>query len=197
MPVTAVAAGGSHTCAITKEAAELHCWGYDYLKQVTGMTGTKGTCGSYYCAGLANTTKFTAVAAGSYHTCAITKEAAELHCWGDDLYKQDTGMTGTKGTCGKFYCAGLAASTKFTAVAAGDTHTCAVTKEPAGVVCWGLNNAQQATVPPAKDVKFLEEPSCGTSHSELSGPASCTSCDPKGCNKHFTIMDPKAPASPA
>jgi hypothetical protein len=25
----------------------------------------------------------------------------------------------------------------------------------------------------------------------MTGPASCTSCDPEGCNKHFTIMDPK------
>jgi len=137
-PFTAVAAGGSHTCAITKEAAELHCWGADHSKQATGMTATKGKCGyKSYCAGLANTTKFTAVAAGLFYTCAITKEAAQLHCWGLDDHKQVTGMTVTKGKCGTGYCAGLAASTKFTAVAAGSKHTCAITKEAAELHCWG------------------------------------------------------------
>jgi len=42
-----------------------------------------------------------------------------------------------------------------------------------------------------KNVKWSDEPSCQTSHPIVSGPASCTSCDPKGCNPHFTIMDPK------
>ena len=40
-------------------------------------------------------------------------------------------------------------------------------------------------------MKWIEETSCLTSHSVISGPASCTSCDPDACNKHFTIIDPK------
>ena len=40
-------------------------------------------------------------------------------------------------------------------------------------------------------IKWHVEPSCLTSHPVVSGPASCTSCDPTSCNKHFTIVDPK------
>jgi hypothetical protein len=79
--------------------------------------------------------------------------------------------------------------TKFTSISAGRMHTCGVTEHPAKVVCWGENAANQCSVP--ADIKWTAEPSCGTGHPAISGPASCTSCDPKGCNKHFTIMDPK------
>jgi hypothetical protein len=137
-------------------------------------------------------TPFSVVSVGQLHTCGLTKEKAEIKCWGGDREKQVRGMTALpKGKCGhgkRSYCAGLPATTKFSAVSAGDRHTCGITKEPIAVVCWGENTDNQAAVPGT--IKWAEEKSCQSAHEEISGPASCTSCDPKGCNKHFTIMDP-------
>jgi len=200
---SAVSAGEQHTCGVTKADETIACWGYDREKQSSGMTGTKDMdreCGSSgsYCAGLPATTKFSAVSAGGSHTCGLTKADETIACWGNDEHKQASGMTAPKGKCGHQdtgYCAGLPAATKFSAVSAGGYHTCGVTKEDVRVVCWGENNYNQAKVP-EKDIKWVKEPSCLTAHPKKSGPASCTACNTTcgnapGCNRHFTIVDPK------
>jgi hypothetical protein len=145
---TTVSAGQLHSCGVTREKSQMKCWGWDGLKQGTkGMTIKRGQCGgSSYCAGLATNTKFTAVATGYLHTCAITMDKEEVKCWGRDRYFQVSGMTKKRGKCGKTsYCAGLAANTKFAVVSAGNLHTCAITKQEAAINCWGRDRYFQVS----------------------------------------------------
>jgi len=79
---------------------------------------------------------------------------------------------------------------EFVVSSAQSEHFCGAIKEDVnGLHCWGDDKFSQATV--KKSVKWSVELSCYTTHPVLKGASSCTSCDAKGCNKHFTIIDPK------
>jgi len=83
----------------------------------------------------------------------------------------------------------------YTSVSVQDWYLCAVREADNTPVCWasldGNWRIPNGEVQLPKKSKWAEEPSCQTSHPELSGAASCTSCDPHACNRHFTITDPK------
>ncbi len=131
--VTAVAAGGFHSCAI--QSGALYCWGQNHLSN--NQNGQLGI-------GRSDNVNFSnpqavndmsggvsAVAAGYYHTCAIKN--GNLYCWGDN----DQGQLGD-GTQTDRNEAGAAILTgNVTAVAAGSYHTCAI--QNGALMCWGKN----------------------------------------------------------
>ncbi|OGQ92201.1 MAG: hypothetical protein A2289_02595 [Deltaproteobacteria bacterium RIFOXYA12_FULL_58_15] len=128
--VVSVTAGDAHTCALLNTGA-LKCWGFDHFGQLgDGDTNTsQGT--PVDVAGLS--TGVIAVAAGSYHTCALLDTGA-IKCWGSDNFGQlgDEGTNTSQGT--PVDVAGL--SSGVVAIAAGGPHTCALLDT--GVLkCWG------------------------------------------------------------
>ncbi len=127
--VTAIDAGGDHTCAL-KEGA-VWCWGMNWYGQLgNGESGTGKLSATPV--RVKDLSGVKAISAGLQHTCAL-KDGA-VRCWGDNWNGQlgngqsrnfsatpvrVKDLSGVKGT------------------SAGDRHTCAL-KE--GVVwCWGLN----------------------------------------------------------
>ncbi len=59
------------------------------------------------------------IAVGSFHSCAI-RSGGTIACWGSDQSGRLDAPTGT-----------------FTAVSAGDNHTCAILSSDRSVICWG------------------------------------------------------------
>jgi alpha-tubulin suppressor-like RCC1 family protein len=88
----AFSGGGLHTCALAVPANEYRCWGRDEEGQLglgtSGVTGVPRTTPQAVRGLLPPATPGEAsVATGSWHTCAIGRDAAgakQVYCWGAD-----------------------------------------------------------------------------------------------------------------
>ncbi len=130
--VTAITAGGKHTCALTSGGA-VQCWGLNSSGQLGDNTFTNRLVPT---AVASLTSGVTAIAVGERHTCALTSGGA-VQCWG---YNFD-GQLGDSTTTDRFAPTLPSLTSGVTAIAAGRFHTCALTG--GAVQCWGSNSNGQ------------------------------------------------------
>jgi alpha-tubulin suppressor-like RCC1 family protein len=128
--VASVAAGLSHTCAVTTGGAVL-CWGLNVYGEVgIGTAAVTRVSVPSPVVGLAS--GVAAVAVGQGHSCALTTGGAVL-CWGGNYHGQlGDGTTLTRTT--PVAVSGLGSGVA--GIAAGGDRTCALT-DGGGVLCWG------------------------------------------------------------
>jgi len=132
--VTAIAAGAQHACAL-KAGGGAMCWGYNIGGQLGDGTGIRRKTPTQV-SGL--TSGVAAIAAGYFHTCALTIGGGVL-CWGSN----GAGVLGDGTTTGRFTPTAVSGlSSGVAALAAGDDHNCAVTTD-GSIVCWGWNSHAQ------------------------------------------------------
>jgi alpha-tubulin suppressor-like RCC1 family protein len=129
---SSLAAGNSHTCALTA-AGGVRCWGRDFDGQLGDDNEPNASPVPVDVVGLAS--GVAAIAAGGYHTCSLT-ESGGVKCWGSNLYGQLGDGSGSLTRPTPVAVAGL--SSGVAAIAVGAGHTCALT-ESGGVTCWGQN----------------------------------------------------------
>ena len=128
--VAAIAAGETHTCALTRAGA-VKCWGNNESGQLGDGTTTdrsRPVAVPHLASGVI------AITAGDEHTCAVKANGA-AKCWGWN----DSGQLGD-GTWAERHApvsvSGLTSGV--VAIAAGGYYTCALTSTGA-VECWGEN----------------------------------------------------------
>ncbi len=126
--VTAIAAGGSHTCALLS-GGTVRCWGHNYF----GQLGNGDTADSSTPVAVLNLSGVTAIEAGEHHTCARVGNGV-VQCWGRNEYGQLGSGTVSYATSLPVQVLGLNA---IQSVSAGANHTCAVPQTGTGVQCWG------------------------------------------------------------
>ena len=132
--ITAIAAGGSHTCAVDK-SGKAYCWGYNAYGQVGDGTTTTRTIRTSV-SGL--TSGVSRVAAGGDHTCALLNSGG-MKCWG----LNSDGQVGDGTTTNRNTPVDVSGLTSGVAtIQVGGTSTCAITTS-AGLKCWGDNSAGQ------------------------------------------------------
>lgn len=131
--VSAISAGDSHTCAITEGG--LVCWGYNLHGELGNRTRVNSNLPVEVSGPLAGTR---AIAAGDSHTCALTSSGG-VACWGGN-YVGQLGNGARVNSPAAVAVSGLASG--IVAIAAGSSHTCALTAR-GRVRCWGANDYGQ------------------------------------------------------
>lgn len=129
-----IASGSYHTCALASNGA-VRCWGDNSTAEL-GVGTNAARAAPTQVAGLGAGVQ--AVAAKSDFTCAVTATGA-VKCWGNNNHGQlGDGTTAQRRT--PVTVTGLASGVQ--AIAAANTHTCALTSAGA-VLCWGDNTHGQ------------------------------------------------------
>jgi serine/threonine protein kinase/alpha-tubulin suppressor-like RCC1 family protein len=133
VPRAGVAAGGTHSCALTR-TGEVSCWGGNEQ----GQLGTAG--GAVWRptpAPVAIPEKVAAIATGLAHTCALGIRRAVV-CWGGN----ERGQLGDGSRAGKVAPSAVAGGGRYSALAVGRAHSCALDVHGA-TFCWGANDHGQ------------------------------------------------------
>jgi alpha-tubulin suppressor-like RCC1 family protein len=135
--VVAITAGYRHSCALTGAGA-VKCWGANYFGAIGDGTTTARLV-PVAVSGLSS--GVVAIAAGDYHTCALT-DAGAVKCWGWNQYGQVGDGKRAYRLARLTPLSVIRLSSGAVAIAAGYRHSCAL-KGGGAVLCWGANHSGQ------------------------------------------------------
>jgi alpha-tubulin suppressor-like RCC1 family protein len=169
--VSAISAGGLHTCALMM-IGSVKCWGYNAYGQLgNGVTNPN----SNIPVEVVGLNGVSAIRAGYAQNCALL-DTGGVKCWGRNLYGQlGNGSSGNRNTPVDVF--GL--SSGVSAITSGYGHTCALL-ETGGVKCWGYNgygqlgnNGVSASDKPVDVISLVSGVSAITANGILIGGHTC------------------------
>jgi alpha-tubulin suppressor-like RCC1 family protein len=131
--------GGPTMCGLTSSGAA-YCWGEGWLGTLGNGRAGEGV-GAVEPESVATALRFSRITAGASHVCALTLDGA-AYCWGNNyrgyLGNGADGRTG--GVGGATTPVPVSGGHRFTTIAAGAYHTCAIATS-GDVWCWGAGDA--------------------------------------------------------
>src|SRR3989339_384805 len=130
---SSVSAGYLHTCGIRANDSRVLCWG-DSLYGILGDGQNTTDRTSPYLT--TDSSAYSSVSAGQYHTCGIRANDLRVLCWGDSANgKLGDGQTTTDRTSPYL----TTDSSAYSSVSAGIFHTCGIRANDSRVLCWGAS----------------------------------------------------------
>jgi len=134
VPLVALTSGSRHVCGLDS-AGRAYCWGRNWRGQLGQPVPKSGTT----LIPVAGQIRFKSLSAGDDHTCGVSTED-QAYCWGEDRDRQ-LGIGAIELADGETALpTRVAGARRFTAIAAGYGHTCAVSSQ-GGLFCWGTSLA--------------------------------------------------------
>jgi alpha-tubulin suppressor-like RCC1 family protein len=131
-----IAAGSSHTCALASPGGAAWCWG----NGLDGQLGDNSFNSQVTPIAVRGGRNFSSIAAGGRHTCALASPGGAAWCWGDNSYGQlGDGSSATN----RYTPVATSGGQLYSAIAAGDSHTCALASPGGDAWCWGYNYVGQ------------------------------------------------------
>lgn len=137
--VTAISAGGQHSCAVADGLA--FCWGYNGNGQLGNASTTASSVPVAVAGTITSASAVTAISAGVTHSCAIADGAA--YCWGAG----GSGQVGNDSTTASVTssvtvtASGVLSGRTLTSISAGNNFSCANGNTPGS--CWGAGTSGQ------------------------------------------------------
>ena len=141
-----VSAGDDHTCVVTS-SGNVKCWGNNASGQLgIGNTSTSSTPATVYADSNTNSnlSQIVQITTGTDHTCALTTDG-KVKCWGaNGSGRLGDGSSTARTTPVNVYADSSKATdlNNIIQVAAGDQHTCALTRN-GNIKCYGENGTGQ------------------------------------------------------
>ncbi|RIJ67043.1 hypothetical protein D1871_23560 [Nakamurella silvestris] len=160
--VTAISAGGSHTCAVADGG--VYCWGANAYGQLGRAGAGSNVPVAVDTTGVLAGRTVTAVSAGAFHTCAIADAIA--FCWGLNTSGQlGDGLPTGSAVPVEVQHTGSVKGASATAVAAGNYHSCVLAE--GAVSCWGDNGFGQLGI--GGDIAQVTTPAAPVTGGALQG----------------------------
>jgi alpha-tubulin suppressor-like RCC1 family protein len=161
-PFVAIAAGGSHTCALDAVGVAW-CWG----SNAWGELGRGAADSSAHATpdSVVGGLRFRAIAAGGAYTCGLTTGGL-AYCWGINGFAQ-LGI-GQSDSLTHPVPAPVVGGAQFAALAAGYQHTCALAADGTAS-CWGKNQFAELGSPPGTPACYHATESCSATPIPVSG----------------------------
>ena len=140
-PFVQISAGWDFTCGLRMSGAA-QCWGYDFRGPLGVATApdncepfTPATCSARLLT--ASGQRFSQIAAGGRHVCAVGLLTAQTFCWGSNF----SGELGLGFTSISELPTAIPSGPSFDKITAGGAHSCGISSGTA--FCWGDNSSNE------------------------------------------------------
>src|SRR3989339_877123 len=127
-----ISAGEFHTCGIRANDSRVLCWGDGDEGQLgDGSTAVHNNSNPNI---TTDSSAYSSVSAGSYHTCGIRQNDSRVLCWG----RGNSGQLGDNGQIEKTNPTLTTDTSPYSSVSAGEDYTCGIRANDSRVLCWGV-----------------------------------------------------------
>lgn len=133
---TGISVGDGHACGVTA-AGDAFCWGSNFNGELGDSTTTDTTTPVAVRDPASGPVTWSAIGAGSAHTCALTA-AGDAYCWGGNFYGALGDGTTTASLVPVPVSDPAVGAVAWAQIGTGQAHTCGLTTA-GDIYCWGSN----------------------------------------------------------